>query len=84
MTDRMDRMTTDFERYWDGTLEELASYPAKPEVELTADSVRGFRHDVQRATDEHRAIQAVWVPEHTAGHRVVSDDLLSAEIPERA
>ena len=27
-------MTTDFERYWDGTLEELASYPAKPEVEL--------------------------------------------------
>ena len=27
-------MTTDFERYWAGTLEELASYPAKPEVEL--------------------------------------------------
>ena len=27
-------MTTDFERYWAGTLEELASYPAKSEVEL--------------------------------------------------
>ena len=27
-------MTTDFGRYWDDTLAELASYPAKPEVEL--------------------------------------------------
>ena len=27
-------MTTDFGRYWDNTLAELASYPAKPEVEL--------------------------------------------------
>lgn len=27
-------MTTDFERYWDDTLNELAGYPAAPEVEL--------------------------------------------------
>ena len=77
-------MTTDFERYWDGALEELAGYPAKPEVELMPIRCTDFATMYSVRLTSIWALQAVWVPEHTAGHRAVSGDILSAEVSERA
>ena len=76
-------MTTEVERYWDGTLEELAGYPAKPEVELMPIRSTDFATLYSVRLTSIGPYQAVWLSEHSAGRGALPCDLLYAEVPER-
>ena len=61
-------MTTDFGRYWDDTLEELAGYPAKPEVELMPIRCADFATMYSVRLTSIGPYRLFGIPEHTAGH----------------